>query len=126
MTLTIDDLYIDGVKMPPPALNGVEISYEPLWSANSGRMGSTGNFNGTLIAMKTTVKMKWAVIPFADAAKLKNAVVNLTPTHTLRLCNESGYDTTLTVYFGPPTFPIYSYAEGIQWVDGIKVDAVEV
>lgn len=35
--ITVSDLYINSKKMPTPALEGVVISREKIWSANTGR-----------------------------------------------------------------------------------------
>ena len=55
--ITVSDLYINSKKMPTPALEGVVISREKIWSANTGRTAA-GKMVGTVVAVKTTIKIK--------------------------------------------------------------------
>ena len=38
--ITVSDLYINGTKMPDPALEGVTVNREKIWSSNTGRTTS--------------------------------------------------------------------------------------
>lgn len=46
-----DDIIIDGVTMPTPALSGLTIKKEKIWSNNTGRVAN-GDMVGDLIAIK--------------------------------------------------------------------------
>ena len=69
----VHDLSINGVTMPTPALDGVTISTEKIWSADTGRTGS-GKMVGTVIARKTTIKIKWPPMSYQQAALIEQAV----------------------------------------------------
>lgn len=121
--MTVSDLYIAGVKMPTPALEGFVVSREKLWSANTGRTGS-GKMVGSVVAVKTKVNIRWAALSMAQAAVVESAVSGGAFV-TLRYTDMTGVTKTLTGYFGAPTYTIYSYATGAQWVKDVSVDFVE-
>lgn len=69
-TVNVDALYIDGVQMPSPALSGIEISYEKIWSNDTGRVAAPPcNMVGTILAIKRTLTIKWPTLTRAEAAK---------------------------------------------------------
>ena len=121
---TISDLYINGVKMPTPALNGVTISREKIWSANTGRSAS-GKMLGTIIAQKTTLKIKWPPLTMEEAAKIEGAVSSGTEFFPVKFTGAAGVTQTLTMYAGTPTYTQYSWAAGMQWVMDVAVDLIE-
>ena len=69
-TTTVTNLTINGVEMPNPAMEGVTISTEKIWSANTGRSAS-GKMVGTIIATKTTISIKWPALTPEQAAKIR-------------------------------------------------------
>ena len=71
--ITVSDLYINGVKMPDPALEGVTISREKIWSENTGRTAS-GKMAGTIIGIKSKISIKWPVLTPAQVATIEGAV----------------------------------------------------
>lgn len=73
VNITVSDLYINGVRMPDPALEGVTVSREKIWSSNTGRTAS-GKMAGTVVAVKTTLKIKWPVLTPAQVATIEGAV----------------------------------------------------
>ena len=121
---TISDLYINGVKMPTPALNGVTISREKIWSANTGRTAS-GKMAGTIIARKTTLKIKWPTLTMAEAATIEGAVSSGTEFFPVRFTDAGGTTRTLTMYAGTPSYTQYSWANGVQYVVDVAVDLIE-
>lgn len=122
--MTVSDLYIDGVKMPTPALEGLSITREKIWSANTGRTGS-GKMVGSIVARKTKVAIKWPPMTVEQAAVIENAVSSETGFVALKYTDMTGSTKTLTGYFGTPSYTIYSYADGCQWVKDVSVDFVE-
>lgn len=123
--LTVSDLYINGTRMPDPALEGVTISREKIWSANTGRTG-TGKMVGTVVAIKTTIKIKWPILTPAQVATIEAAVSDIsTPFSTITYTDATGSTVTKTVYFGTPSYTIYSWANGTQYIRDASVDAIE-
>ena len=68
-----DDIIIDGVTMPTPALSGLTIKKEKIWSNNTGRVAN-GDMVGDLIAIKYTLEITWPMLSRADAAKIDAAI----------------------------------------------------
>lgn len=111
--------------MPTPALEGVTISKEKIWSANTGR-ASSGIMVGTIVAIKTTVSIKWPPLTPAQVAQIEAAVSDAgTPFTTLKFTDLTGATVTKTVYFGTPSGGWYSWANGRQWITGYTVNAIE-
>lgn len=121
--MTISDLYINNVKMPTPALEGVTLKYEPIWSANTGRT-SSGKMVGTVVATKTTLSIKWAALSYADAAKIVSALKG-TSFVPVRFTDLSGATKTLTMYGSAPSITQYSWATKAQWVKNVSVELIE-
>ncbi len=124
-TITVSDLYIGGVKMPTPALEGMTISREKIWSSDTGRTAS-GKMVGTIVSIKTTVKIKWPPLTMDEVKVIEGAVSSQdTPFTTLKYTDMTGSTVTKTVYFGTPTYTIYSWADNLQVVKDVSVDGVE-
>lgn len=121
--ITVSDLYINGARMPDPALEGVTISREKIWSSNTGRTTS-GRMVGTVVAVKTTLKIKWPPLTPAQAAVIENAVSggSFVP---VRFTDATGATVTKTMYFGTPSYTVYSWADGVQYIKDVTVDGIE-
>ena len=123
--ITVTGLTINGVAMPDPALEGVTISTEKVWSANTGRTAS-GKMVGSIIARKTTVKIKWPVLTTAQAAVIEAAVSSASaPFVPVSYTDMCGNRVTKTVYFGTPSYTLYSWADGLQLVWDVTVEGIE-
>lgn len=124
-TISVTELTINGVTMPTPALEGVTISTEKVWSANTGRTAS-GKMVGDIIARKTTIKIKWPVLTMEQAAVIEQAVSDsdrpFVPISYVDMC---GSRVEKTVYFGTPTYTVYSWANGLRLVKDVAVDGIE-
>ena len=125
MILPVSDIYIDGVQMPSPALDGVSVDDEKIWSSNTGRLAASGEMTGTITAIKHTVSIKWNALDFLAVRKIRQSVTNVAAWHSLRLCGPDGLEMNLTVYFGTPHFAMYSYAQGLQYCSSVSVKAIE-
>lgn len=125
MVLSVKEIYVDGVQLPTPAVDGVTITSNKEWSKNAGRLEQTGSMAGTITAIKRKIEITWPPITMAQAQIIENAVTNLTAFHTVRFCDMAGQDVTMTAYFGTPTYTQHSYGEGNQWVSDVSVSAVE-
>lgn len=122
---TITDLTIGGVKMPVPALEGVTISEEPIWSPDTGRT-ATGKMTGTIVAVKTTLQIKWPTLSMDDLDTILAAVSDkANPFKTVKYTDGSGAVQSKTMYFGTPSYTVYSYADGLQFVTEATVTAIE-
>ena len=123
--ITVSDLYINGVKMPDPALEGVTESREKIWSENTGRTAD-GSMSGTIVAIKTKLSIKWPPLTPAQIATIEGAVSDSgNPFVPVKYTDATGSAVTKTMYFGTPTYTVYSWANGMQYIKDCTVDAVE-
>lgn len=123
--ITVTGLTIRGMAMPDPALEGVTISTEKVWSANTGRTAS-GKMVGSIVAQKTTIKIKWPVLTPEQVQTIEQAVSD--PAHPfvpVEYTDMCGNRVTKTVYFGTPTYTVYSWANGLQLVKDTSVEGIE-
>lgn len=125
MTLTVKELFVDGVQMPTPSVEGVTVTSNKYWSANTGRLENSGEMAGTIVAIKRKLEIKWPPLPMEKAKVIEDAVSSTTPFHTLKYTDMAGQTSEITVYFGDPSYTITSYSEGIQRVKDIAVSAIE-
>lgn len=123
--ITVSDLYINGKKMPTPALEGVVISREKIWSANTGRTAA-GKMVGTVVAVKTTIKIKWPPLTPDQVAVIESAVSDGDhPFVPVKFTDATGVTVTKTMYFGTPTYTVYSWANGRQYLRDVSVTGIE-
>ena len=123
--ITVSDLYINRKKMPTPALEGVVISREKIWSANTGRTAA-GKMVGTVVAVKTTIKIKWPPLTPAQVAVIESAVSDGdNPFVPVKFTDATGVTVTKTMYFGTPTYTVYSWANGRQYLRDVSVTGIE-
>lgn len=125
MALTIKELYIDNVQMPTPALEGVTLTRNKIWSENTGRLEQSGTMAGTITAMKWKVEIKWPPLSMAQVAVIDAAVSSQTPFHTLKFVDMAGTVREISVYFGDISYKQYSYSEGYQLIQDVSVSAIE-
>lgn len=125
MTLTLKELIVDGVQLPTPALEGLTISTNKIWSANTGRLESSGEMAGTIVALKRKLEIKWPEIPMEKARIIESIVSSAEPFHQLQYTDMTGKTETITVYFGDISYTIYSYSVGVQRVKNAAVSAIE-
>lgn len=125
MTLTVKELYVDGVQLPTPAMDGLTITPNKMWSANTGRLENSGEMAGTIVAIKQKLEIKWPSMSMADAKIIDAVVSSTTAFHQLKYTDMAGAATELTVYFGDPAYTIHAYSPGIQWISGVSVSAIE-
>lgn len=119
-------LWIDGKEMPTPALNGITVTKEPVWSSNAGR-SSTGKFIGDIVCYKYKIQIKWPILKQKQTALIDSAITSsaffkvkfIDPT------SSTVEFVTKTVYAGTPTYPVYSYADGMPRYVGVAVDLIE-
>ena len=123
--ITGSALYINSQKMPTPALEGVVISREKIWSANTGRTAA-GKMVGTVVAVKTTIKIKWPPLTPDQVAVIESAVSDGdNPFVPVKFTDATGVTVTKTMYFGTPTYTVYSWANGRQYLRDVSVTGIE-
>lgn len=125
MTLTVKELTVDGVTLPTPALEGLTISTNKIWSANTGRLENSGEMAGTIVAIKRKLEIKWPELAMEKIRIIEDAVSTKEPFHTLQYTDMTGRVQTITVYFGDISYTIYSYSPGVQRVKGAAISAIE-
>lgn len=119
------DLTINGVAMPAPIMDGIEISDEKIWSANTGR-STTGKMLGTCVAVKRTITITWPTLTAAQAKTIRAAVSDKNnPFVPIRFTDVDGTVTTMTVYFGTPVFIIHRLRNGSPVITGATVEGIE-
>ena len=124
MTLTLKELIVDGVQLPTPALEGLSITTNKIWSANTGRLENSGEMAGTIVATKRKLEIKWPELSMEETKIIEDAVSSTVPFHELQYTDMTGKTETITVYFGDISYTIYSYSNGIQRVKGAAVSAI--
>lgn len=125
MTLTVKELFVDDVQLPTPKLEGLTITENKMWSANTGRLENSGEMAGTIVAIKLKLDIKWPPLTMAQVQQIRAAVSSLTAFHQLRFTDMSGEVTEISVYFGDPSYTLYSYSEGVQRIHDVSVSAIE-
>ncbi len=125
MATSITELYVNGVALPTPALQGVTITHNKVWSSNTGRTAS-GNLVGTIVAIKRKLSIRWPPLTEQQVSLIQDAVND--PDHpfsTVRYRDADGQEVTCTMYFGDPSYTQYSWSDGIRRVLDVTVDAIE-
>ena len=94
-------------------------------SSNTGRTTS-GKMVGTVVAVKTTLKIKWPILTPAQVATIEGAVSDPdNPFVPVKYTDATGSTVTKTMYFGTPSYTVYSWANGRQYIKGACVDGIE-
>ncbi len=117
----MDVLTIGGKVMPP--VQKLTISREPIWSKNAGR-GADGKMIGDIIAQKMKLQIVFNPLSDAQAASLDAAIIPAFFSVKFRNPSSGGLETK-TMYAGSPTYPVYSYVEGLPRYVGVGVDLIE-
>lgn len=115
-------LEFDGEIMPEP--KSLEVSREKIWSSNTGRVDS-GKMTGDVVAIKTTLKITWAVLSSAQTQKIDKHLSKAFFSCTYLDPSAGNTEKTKTFYSGAPTYPVYSYVNGYPDYVGVGVDLIE-
>ena len=125
MAITVSELYVDGVQLPTPAVDGITFTTSKIWSSNTGRLEQTGLLAGTIVCAKKKLQIKWPPLTWSQVSTIESAVSTLTPFHTLTYTDMTGTTTSMTVYFGDPSYTQHSWVAGMQYVNDVSVSAIE-
>lgn len=118
-------LYIDGTLMPEPAHSGISFSNAKVWSSNTGRSLSA-KMNGTIVSVKGTLSISWAVLTRTEYNKIASVVNSKTEWHSVVLTDTSGNTLwSKTVYFGDLTCSLYSVSSSLRHYKECSVNAIE-
>lgn len=113
---------INGIDMPEPAHNGIEISKERIWSSNAGRT-TDGTMTGDLIGVVTKIKVKWNVLTPSEVSLIDSAIRDAF--FDVKYLNPSTNTyKTIRMYAGTPTYPIYDIRDNIARYVGVAVDLI--
>lgn len=115
-------LKFDGETMPEPQKLGV--NKEKIWSKNTGRVDS-GDMEGDLVAIKVTLKIQWPSLSAAETTKIDKHLSKAFFQCTYLDPTNNNKETTKKVYAGAPTYPVYSYAQGLPDYVGTGVDLIQ-
>ena len=118
-----DPLVIGNVTMPTLKKEGLTISKEKIWSKKTGR-GADASMLGDVVAIKYTLKCQWPPLTREEAAIIDAAI---TPAFFDVTFTDPGSNSRQTkrMYAGTPTYPVYSYADGVKTYQGVAVDLIE-
>ena len=118
-------VYINNVAMPVPAVNGISIADEPIWSSKTGR-NTKGKMIGDIVARKTTISITWPPLSFSQAALIRDTIRNAGAFFSLEYYDTSASErVTKTVYAGNVPRTLYSLVPGKQRLSGITVQFIE-
>lgn len=117
-------LWINEVAMPTPSK--LTSSKEPIWSSNAGR-ASTGLMVGDIIGYKFKLQIEWKVLSQNASAALNKAITT-TPFFSVKFIDPTsatGEFRTITAYASAPSYPVYSYVQGLPRHTGVGVNLIE-
>lgn len=120
-----NSIVVDGVVLPAPAQDGIQIKHEPIWSDNAGRT-STCYFVGDIRAVKTTLTISWDTLTYEQVVLIRNAFTSLgKPFFTLTYTDDTGNRPTIDCYSTMPSSAIHTYRDECGNVTGMTVDVVQ-
>lgn len=112
---------IDGKPLPPIAK--LQIDHEKIWSKNTGRTDS-GEMVGDIVTRKWKLQIEFAPLSDAQVSKLEGLIDPAFFDVTFR-SPRTGENTTVSMYAGTPSYPVYSYVNGLPRYLGVTVDLIE-
>lgn len=109
--------------MPEPKLQGISVSVEKIWSKNTGRT-TTGEMVGDIVGIKNKIKIAWPPLSGEEVAKIDGAITPAFFEVYYKNPRTNQYETGI-FYAGTPSYPVYSYVNGLPEYSGVAVDLVE-
>lgn len=120
-----NSIVVDGVVLPAPAQDGIQIKPEPIWSDNAGRT-STCYFVGDIRAVKTTLSISWGTLTYEQAEKIRSAFTHLgKPFFSLTYTDDTGQRQTINCYSTMPQSAVHTYRDECGNITGMTVDVVQ-
>ena len=107
-------LKIDGVTMPEP--KGITFTKEKIWS--------DATMVGDIIATKTKMQISFGCLSGTQVSQLDEALSKSFISVYFKDPRQNTY-VEKTFYSGTPSYPVYSYVDGLPEYVGTAVDLVE-
>lgn len=123
MNLPVQELYVDDIQLRTPKLDGIQVTQNKIWSANTGRLELSAKMVGTIIAIKQKLEITWPEMTMAEVNTIEGIVSSTAPWHTLKYVDMTGQTKEMEVYFGDPSYTIRSPA--MDRVTNVTVSAIE-
>ena len=121
-----NNIYIDGIRLPTLPQDGLNLSREPIWSANAGRTADC-TFVGDIIGWKWNGSLSWGRLSFDEAAVIRRAFSSKgKPFFNITFTDDTGTRQTIRCYSTSPKSAIHVYKGDDGEVESISVDIVEV
>lgn len=116
-----DTITINGVSVMPKA-EGLKITAEKVWSENTGRTAD-GTMVGDIIAIKPKLEIELPPMSRSEVASLDAAISSafFSVTYSDPRTNSR---VTGTFYANSPSYPVYSYVNGLPTYVGVKVNLI--
>ena len=116
----VKTVIISGLKLKVKELT---VTDNIIWSKNTGRVAS-GDMEGDIIAKK--IKLNIVLAPLDDKEAVAFAAAIEPPFFPITFRNpKSGKTETLKFNVGTPTYPVYSYADGLPRYVGVAANFIE-
>ena len=116
----VKTVIISGLKLKVKELT---VTDNIIWSKNTGRVAS-GDMEGDIKAKK--IKLNITLAPLDDKEAVAFAAAIEPPFFPITFRNpKSGKTETLTFYVGTPTYPVYSYVDGLPRYVGVAANFIE-
>lgn len=125
MNITCRELYIDGVLVRTPKIEGIKYTTNKMWSANTGRLESSGEMAGTIVATKGKWELEWPDMPVADYEVIEDLVSSTTAFHTMKIVDAEDKVHEVTVYFGDMSATVAYNSMYKSVVRELAVSAIE-
>ena len=109
--------------MPPLTENGLTITKEKIWSANTGRTAA-GYMVGDLVSVKYKLQCNFMPLSREDVKKIDSAIS--TPYFHVKFTDPSTDEQIeIEAYAGTPTYPVFQYKDGVPTYVGVYIDLIE-
>lgn len=111
---------ISGLKLK---LKSITIDDNIIWSKNTGRVAS-GEMEGDIVARKAKLIVILAPMDDEETANFSAAIDSAF--FPIEYRNpKTGQNCEKTFYVGTPTYPVYSYADGLPRYVGVAANFIE-
>lgn len=115
---------INNVIVRDPAVNGLSVSYEPIWSKNAGRSPTTGKAIGDLIGEKVKLTIKWPPLTAQEFATISQALRSKAFFPVEYIDPDADKTEIKMFYAGPRSVFAYSYTVNKRY-HGATVSLIE-
>ncbi len=122
--MRVDEITINGYRIPVPDENGFKRTINKLWSSNTGRSAS-GKMLGDIVAVKYTLEFSWSKLTSAQITSLETAVG--TDAFFTVVFPKEGIGTKLTrnFYAADMTYDTKKYENGKEIYSDVSLQLIE-